>query len=141
MIDRHLTGSAAALAAAVVLILRWGGLDVTEEVAAAIVGLVAILVSAAFPRWDGARGLILDAHPAGVTAAVVAVATWLAPLVGVNLTADAVAILVGALTAVVSLATPRVPDEDHRLDPTYTATHDEADQDVDRVSEDTTPVE
>lgn len=100
------TGTLAAIAAAIVVIAGELGLEIPEAIAGGIVVLVAIAVSYANPRWANLRGEILDAHPAGLTAVGAAVVVWIATLFGVELSSSEVAIVIGALVAIVSVRTP-----------------------------------
>ena len=135
------TGANAVYAAAIVLVASWLGVPIPEPVAAAIVGLVAIVTSAVAPRWMEARGLILDAHPAGLTAAIVTVLVFFAPLIGklfgteISLTTEQATLLVTVFTLAVSALTPR--DVDSENVPTVTGeainnTHDQVTEDIDR---------
>lgn len=135
------TGANTVYAAAIVLVASWLGLAITEPVALAIVGLTAVITSAVAPRWAEARGLVLDAHPAGLTAAIVTVLVFFAPLIGnlfgteISLTAEQATIIVTALTLAVSMLTPRDPESENI--PTVTgeainATHDQVTEDIDR---------
>lgn len=135
------TGSNTVYAAALVLVAGWLGLPIPEPVALAIVALTAAITSAVAPRWAEARGLVLDAHPAGLTATIVTVLVFFAPLIGkllgteISLTVDQATILVTVATLAVSAATPRdLGSEDF---PTVygdnlSASHDEVTEDIDR---------
>jgi len=136
--DKYTTGAAATFTALILLIANQAGLTMPDQVAASIVGLAAIVTSALWPRWAEARGIILDAHPAALTGLVVTVAVWLAPLVGVDLSAADATVLVGAFTLIVSLLTPRDP-ESHLFPAVYgehaDSTHADATRDVDPAEE------
>lgn len=130
-IQARLTATLAAIAGLVTLLALHFGAEIPAGVAAAIVALVAIVVSYFAPRWAEARGILLDAHPAAVTAALTAVAVWVAPLLGLTLSESDAVILVSGLTAIVGSLTPRTIDP-HPLNvgKEWRATHDEADVDV-----------
>jgi hypothetical protein len=130
-VQARLTATLSAIAGLLTLLALQFGVDVPAGVAAAAVALVAIAVSAVAPRWAQARGVLLDAHPAAVTAAGTTLVVWLAPLVGFQLSeADAV-ILVAGLTAFVGSLTPRSIDPyPLNVGKEWRATHDEADVDV-----------
>ena len=130
-IKARLTATLSAVAGLVTLLALHFGVDLPAGVAAAIVALVAIVVSYFAPRWAEARGILLDAHPAAVTAALTAVAVWVAPLLGLTLSESDAVILVSGLTAIVGSLTPRTIDP-HPLNvgKEWRATHDEADADV-----------
>lgn len=135
---KYTTGAAATAVALILFFADRVGLEMPDQVAASIVGLAAIVTSAAFPRWAESRGIILDAHPAALTGFLVTVAVWLAPLVGVELSMADAATLVGGFTLAVSLLTPRDP-ESHLLPTVYgenaDSTHDDATRDVDPADE------
>jgi hypothetical protein len=131
-VQARLTATLSAVAGLLTLLALRFGVDVPAGVAAAAVALVAIAVSAVAPRWARARGILLDAHPAAVTAAGTTLVVWLAPLVGFSLSESEAVILVTGLTAIVGSLTPRSVDpypvnvgKEWRR-----ATHDEADADV-----------
>lgn len=135
---KHTTGLVATVTALLLFAAERAGVSMSNEVAAAIVGIAAIVTSALFPRWAELRGVTLDAHPAALTGFLTTVAVWLAPLIGLELSpADAVA-LVGGLTLIVSLFTPRDP-ESHLFPAVYgdaaDASHDDVTRDVDPAAE------
>lgn len=63
----HPTGTATAAVTVLVYIAQALGLDLPAEVAVAIVGLVAVLVSAVTPRFDAAAQVADNDPPAGGT--------------------------------------------------------------------------
>jgi hypothetical protein len=139
-IQARLTATLAAIAGLVTLLALHFGLEIPTNVAAAMVAIVAIVVSYFAPRWAEARGILLDAHPAAVTAALVMVAVWLAPLVGLTLSESDAVILVSGLTAIVGSLTPRTIDPNPlNVGKEWRATHDEADADVASEPEITPP--
>jgi hypothetical protein len=130
-VQARLTATLSAVAGLLTLLALQFGVDVPAGVAAAAVALVAIAVSAVAPRWAQARGVLLDAHPAAVTAAATTLIVWLAPLVGLSLSESEAVILVTGLTAIVGSLTPRSVDPyPVNVGKEWRATHDEADADV-----------
>lgn len=136
--DKYTTGLVATATALLLFAADRAGLVMPDQVAASIVGAAAIITSTLAPRWAETRGIILDAHPAAFTGFLVTIAVWVAPLLGLELTTADAATLVGGLTLIASLLTPRDP-ESHRFPAVYgdnaDATHEDVTRDVDPVAE------
>lgn len=127
----RLTATLSAIAGLITLLALHFGVDIPAGVAAALIALVAIVVSYFAPRWAEARGILLDGHPAAVTAALTTVVVWLAPLVGISLSETDTVMLVAGFTAIVGSFTPRSIDPyPYNVGKEWRATHDEADADV-----------
>ena len=100
------TGTLAAIITVVLLVASQLGLQLSPEIATAIVILPAGIVSYFLPRWAKKRGVFFS-HPAAVSGAAATLLIWVGALAGVELdTATALAI-VGGITALVSIFTPR----------------------------------
>ncbi len=112
--EQHRTGVNAALVALIVLIVQLfvGGEPPTwvASLAGASIGLVAIVTSWLFPRWQGNNRL--TKHPAGWTGAVTVILSIVLPLVRPDMSAEEVTILAGGLITLVSLLTPAAEDAD-----------------------------
>lgn len=106
-IKQHLTGEAALIASAFVIVIGALGADIPAEAAAALVFIACAIVSALAPRWAEARGLLLDGHPAALTAAVATAFVWIASALGLAIDQEQAVVVVGGLAIIVSIGTPR----------------------------------
>jgi len=104
------TGVNAALVALVVLIVQFFvGPDTPSWVtvlADSTIGVVAIVTSFLFPRWQGNSRL--GKHPAGFVGGITIILSIVLPLLFPEITPEKVTLLVGGLVALVALATPSV---------------------------------
>lgn len=102
-----------AIAGIIALIATKFGIDVPNGVAVAAVGLTGIITAYFSPGWAGKVGI--EKYPAGTTAALLTVLSWLLPVIGVDAFSQAdLVTLVGAITLAVGVLTPandpEVPD-------------------------------
>jgi hypothetical protein len=83
------------------------GLDLSPVLATAIVIVPAFIVSYLKPRWAKTNGLWYN-HPAAATAAAATIVVAVAQAFGVtDLDATVVTAIIGGLTAIVGILTPR----------------------------------
>lgn len=100
------TGTLAAIITVLLLVASQLGLELSPEIATALVIVPAGVVSYFLPRWAEKRG-ILFSHPAALSGAAATLLVWVGTLAGIDVdTATALAI-VGGVTALVSIFTPR----------------------------------
>lgn len=106
--EQHRAGANAAIVALIVLIVQLfiGGEPPAWVTAltSAVIGLVAIITSVLFPRWQGNNHL--TKHPAGWVGAVTVIFSIVVPLVKPEVTPENMTVIVGGVIAIMSLLTP-----------------------------------
>jgi hypothetical protein len=100
------TGALAGLIALVALAATQLGVEIPATVATALIVVPAGVVSYFWPRWAKDRGVFYR-HPAALSGAAAALVVWGAGLAGHEVSTDTAIAIVGGLTALVSIATPR----------------------------------
>ena len=81
------------------------GVNLSAEVASAIVLIVAVIISYANPRWAKSRGIFVR-RPAAWSGAAATLLVFLAPLADIDLSPETATILVATVIGLVGGATP-----------------------------------
>jgi hypothetical protein len=109
------TGTLAGLIGILLLISEQVGLNLSPELASAIIIVPAAAISYGWPRWAKQQGVFFR-HPAAISGAVAAIIVAVAPLLDLSVTTAEATIFVAGITALVSVATPRNRPGPRRID-------------------------
>jgi hypothetical protein len=100
------TATLAALISVLLVGAQQLGLELSPVVATALVIFPAAVVSYVKPRWSRQRGILVE-HPAALSGSAATLLVWGASLLGVEIPTETAVAIVGGITALVGIATPR----------------------------------
>jgi hypothetical protein len=100
------TATLAAIISVVLLGAEQLGVEMTPVIASALVIFPAAIVSYLKPRWARDRGIFTE-HPAALSGSAATLLVWVGNLLGAEISTEAAIAIVGGITALVGIATPR----------------------------------
>lgn len=100
------TATLAAVISIVLLGAEQLGLELSPVVATSLIIFPAAVLSYYKPRWAQARGILVE-HPAALSGSAATLIVWVASLLGAEISSETAVAIVGGITALVGIATPR----------------------------------